>query len=54
MPNYSIEVTGRYYFSGLYTAVLPMLPGSWAIVRLVGAARRRTRELAPVSEPIAA
>lgn len=54
MPNYWIEATGRYYFSGLYTAVLPMIPGSWAIVRLVGAARRRTRELAPVSEPLAA
>jgi hypothetical protein len=40
MPNYWIETTGRYYFSGLYTAVLPMIPGIWAIVRSVRASRR--------------
>ena len=39
MPNYWIGVTGRYYFPGLYTAVLPMIPGIYAIVRLAG---RRT------------
>jgi hypothetical protein len=33
MPNYWLEATGRYYFSGMYTAVLPMIPGIWAIVR---------------------
>jgi hypothetical protein len=33
MPNYWLETTGRYYFSGMYTAVLPMIPGIWAIVR---------------------
>jgi len=53
MPNYWIGASGRYYFSGLYTAVLPMLPGSWAIVRLLGAARRNRAD-APVSEPLAA
>ena len=37
MPNYWIEATGRYYFSGMYTAVLPMIPGTWAMVRLVRA-----------------
>jgi len=26
MPNYWIGATGRYYFPGLYTAVLPMIP----------------------------
>jgi hypothetical protein len=36
MPNYWIGVTGRYYFPGLYTAVLPMVPGIYAIVRLAG------------------
>jgi hypothetical protein len=37
MPNYYIGTTGRYYFSGMYTAVLPMIPGIWAIVRMVRA-----------------
>ena len=39
MPNYWIGGTGRYYFPGLYTAALPMIPGIYAIVRLAG---RRT------------
>jgi len=34
MPNYWLGLTGRYYFPGLYTAVLPMIPGIWAIYRL--------------------
>jgi hypothetical protein len=42
MRNYYIGTTGRYYFSGMYTAVLPMIPGIWAIVRMV-----RAREPAP-------
>lgn len=36
MPNYWIGATGRYYFPGLYTAVLPMIPGIYAIYRLTG------------------
>lgn len=39
MPNYWIHTTGTYYFPGLYTAVLPMIPGIWAIVRLIRASR---------------
>jgi hypothetical protein len=39
MPNYWLGATGRYYFPGLYTAVLPMIPGIWAIRRLVRAGR---------------
>jgi hypothetical protein len=39
MPNYWIGATGRYYFPGLYTAVLPMIPGLYAIYRL-GFSRR--------------
>ena len=35
MRNYYIGATGRYYFPGMYTAVLPMIPGIWAIVRMV-------------------
>lgn len=34
MPNYYFKSTGQYYFSGMYTAVLPMLPGMYAIYRL--------------------
>ena len=35
MPNYYIKTTGHYYFPGMYTAVLPMIPGIYAIYRLV-------------------
>jgi len=35
MPNYWIGTTGSYYFSGMYTAVLPMIPGIWAILRTI-------------------
>jgi hypothetical protein len=37
MPNYYHLVTGTYYFPGLWTAVLPMLPGIYAIYRLLRA-----------------
>lgn len=40
MHNYWLHATGRYYFSGMYTAVLPMIPGIWAIVRTIRASRR--------------
>jgi len=39
MPNYYVGITGRYYFPGMYTAVLPMIPGIHAIVRLMRARR---------------
>lgn len=35
MPNYYYKTTGHYYFSGMWTAVLPMIPGIYAIYRLV-------------------
>ena len=35
MPNYWLGVTGRYYFPGLYTAILPMIPGIAAIRRVL-------------------
>ena len=38
MRNYYLGTTGVYYFPGLYTAILPMLPGIWAIRRLLRAA----------------
>jgi len=39
MPNYWLKATGVYYFPGLYTAVLPMIPGVIAIRRVIGASR---------------
>jgi hypothetical protein len=39
MPNYYFGTTGRYYFAGMYTAVLPMIPGVYAIYRIVKASR---------------
>jgi hypothetical protein len=35
MPNYYYKTTGNFYFSGMWTAVLPMIPGGYAIYRLV-------------------
>ena len=40
MRNYWVHTTGRYYFPGLYTAILPMVPGIWAIRRLLRAHRQ--------------
>jgi hypothetical protein len=39
MRNYWLHTTGTYYFPGMYTAVLPMIPGIWGIVRLLKASR---------------
>jgi hypothetical protein len=39
MRNYWVKTTGVYYFPGMYTAVLPMIPGIWAIRRVLRAAR---------------
>lgn len=41
MPNYWFHTTGSYYFPGMYTAILPMIPGIWAIVRTIRASRAR-------------
>jgi len=40
MPNYYYKTTGRFYFSGMWTAVLPMIPGIYAIYRLTKEYRR--------------
>jgi hypothetical protein len=37
MPNYYFRTTGKYYFAGMYTAVLPMIPGVIAIYRIMKA-----------------
>jgi hypothetical protein len=39
MGNFWLHTSGSYYFPGLYTAVLPMIPGIWAIVRTIRASR---------------
>jgi hypothetical protein len=39
MPNYYFGTTGRYYFAGMYTAALPMIPGVYAVYRIVKASR---------------
>jgi hypothetical protein len=39
MHNYWVKTTGLYYFPGLYTAILPMIPGIYAIRRVVRAAK---------------
>jgi hypothetical protein len=49
MPNYYSKTTGVYYFPGMYTAILPMIPGIWAIRRLLGASGSRV--IQPLSPP---
>ena len=39
MPNYYFKTTGTYYFSGMYTAILPMIPGIYAIYRVIKASK---------------
>lgn len=40
MPNYYIKTTGIYYFSGMCTAILPMIPGGYAIYRLISESKK--------------
>jgi hypothetical protein len=39
LPNFWVHVTGRYYFPGMYTAILPMIPGIYGIRKLLIAGR---------------
>lgn len=50
MPNYFVKETGHYYFSGMYTAVLPMMPGIYAIYRLTRKNRKTKRMASQTSE----
>lgn len=34
MHNYYFKATGNYYFPGMYTAILPMIPGIYSIYKL--------------------
>ena len=38
LPNFWVRVTGRYYFPGMYTAILPMIPGIYGLFTLIRAA----------------
>ncbi len=35
MPNYYYKTTDHYYFAGMWTAILPMIPGIYSIYRLM-------------------
>lgn len=43
MPNYWVGATGDYYYAGMYTALLPMIPGIYGIVRALRASRSRVK-----------
>jgi hypothetical protein len=36
MANHHLAVTGKYYFPGLYTAIIPMIPGIYGVWWLLG------------------
>jgi hypothetical protein len=40
MGNFWVKTTGVYYFPGMYTAILPMIPGIYAITSVIRAAGR--------------
>src|SRR6266480_2083205 len=40
MHNYWVRTTGVYYFPGMYTAILPMIPGIYTIRRVIRASKR--------------
>lgn len=35
LPNFWIKATGQYYFPGLYTAIVPMIPGIYGIIKVL-------------------
>ena len=47
MPNYYIGSTSTYYFAGMYTAMLPMIPGIYAIYTLLKKDREKRRIAGP-------
>jgi len=52
LPNFWVHVTGRYYFPGMYTAILPMIPGIYGIRKLLAAARATGRIEKQVNEAV--
>ena len=47
MRNYWLKTTGVYYFPGLYTAILPMIPGILGIRRVLRASREGASAVSP-------
>jgi hypothetical protein len=43
LPNFWVHITGRYYFPGMYTAILPMIPGIYGIRVLLRSRNGRAR-----------
>ena len=43
MHNYWVKATGVYYFPGMYTAILPMIPGIYTIRKVITAKREVTQ-----------
>src|SRR5229473_3518338 len=41
LPNYYLHTTGTYYFAGMYTAILPMIPGMYGIYGILKENRQR-------------
>jgi hypothetical protein len=41
LPNYYLHTTGTYYFAGMYTAILPMIPGIYGIYGILKENRQR-------------
>jgi hypothetical protein len=41
MANHHVGLTGKYYFPGLYTAVLPMIPGMYSVWWLMKSRRSK-------------
>lgn len=40
MHNYWFGINNKYYFAGMYTAVLPMIPGIYAIYTMIKVSRK--------------
>lgn len=43
MANHHLAVTGTYYFPGLYTAIIPMIPGIYAVWWLIRSRHGKAR-----------
>ncbi len=51
MPNYYHKTTGNYYFSGMWTAILPMIPGIYAIIKLTKRQRGPEEKVMATTHP---
>jgi len=47
MRNYWVKTTGVYYFPGMYTAILPMIPGIYSIRRVLKASKSLSQTAGP-------